>query len=313
MKPLALLGVCCAVLTAATPAAARELRAVGPVGALAATAAEVAFAAEYRPGCHELRVWDTGDRGVRRYASHCFAATSTGSGIAEVAVSGRRALWTTYTGGNIREWSLWTTSRTSRSRRIEFQARDADAPGPFVVGAAWEGSLPYAFDATVVVLRPSGARRFALRAPDRVVALSAHTRGYAAVLENGRLLTISRDGRPLREHVFAEPVQAAVLAAPGLVAKTPSGIEIRNGSSVRRLPLPSGTRFLGFSEGVVAYARGAQLRLLRLRDGNDVLLRTLEPRFRAQLGRRGVGYASGRRVGFVAWREVVGAAARPRA
>ena len=299
-----------AALAAALPAEARDVRAAGPVGTLGVTATEVAYAARHRPGCHELRVWDTADRGVRRYASHCFAATSTGSGIAAVSVSLRRALWLTYTGGNIREWSLWTRTRTSAARRIAFQARDVDGPAPFVVGSAWEGSLPYAADATIVVLRPNGARRFTLRAPDRVVALSAHSRGYAAVLANGNVLTVSADGRPLREHRFDETVRAAVLAGPGLVASTASGLELRNGSAVRRFPLPAGSRFLGFSEGIVAYGTGAQLRLLRLNGARDTLFRTLAPRFHAQLGRRGLGYASGRTVSFHAWSTVSAAAHR---
>ncbi|HWH05662.1 MAG TPA: hypothetical protein VNT23_04410 [Gaiellaceae bacterium] len=297
LPALALATLAAALLAA--PAAAREVRAAGPVSALGVGGAELGFAASYRAGCHEVRVWDTRDRGVRGYASHCFAPTSTGSGVAAVSVAGGRALWVSYTGGNIREWSLWTKSRTSRARRIDFQARDVDGRGPFVLGAVWRDSLPYATDATIVVLRRDGGRRFTLRAPSRVTALAEHVRGYAAVLENGTVLTVSSDGRPLREHAFAEAVHAAVLAGPGLVAKTASGLEIRNGDAVRKLPLPAGARFLGLSDGLVAYASGAQLRLLRLRDGRDVLLRTLTPGFLAQLGPRGLGFASGRRVGYM--------------
>jgi len=308
MKPLVLVTALCAVLSAAAPAAAREVAAGGPVVALGTTAAEVAYAAQVRPGCFEVRVWDTGDRGVRRYARQCFATTSTGSGVAAVAVSQRRVLWLTYTGGNFREWSLWTKSRTSQAKRLAFEVRNVDGPGPLVLGAAWEGSLPYALNGTVVVLRPDGSRRFALRAPARVVALSAHTRGYAAVLANGHVLAISADGRPLRDHVFTEPVQAAVLAEPGLLAATRSGIEIRNGSSVRTLPLPAGARFHGFSEGVVAYSVGKQLRLLRVADGRDRLFRTLAARSGAQLGRRGLGWSNGPRVSFATWSPVSAAA-----
>jgi len=305
----ALACLCAAALGAAGGASARDVRAAGPVRALATTGVEVAYAAEVRPRCFELRVWDTSDRGVRRYGSHCFLSTSTGSGVAAVAVSNRRALWLTYTGGNIREWSLWTRTRTSRATRIRFTTADVDGPAPIVVGSAWEGSLPYAAGRTVVVLHPNGSRRFAVDAPDRVVSLSAHTRGFAAVLADGRVLTLTREGRPVREHAFAPgEVQAAVLAGPGLIAFTRSGVEVRNGASVRRIPLPVGSRFRGFSEGVLAYAVGTDLRLLRLRDGRSVAFRTLAGTY-AQLGRRGVGHASGRRVTFEAWAVVAAAAA----
>ena len=124
-----------------------------------------------------------------------------------------------------------------------------------MLGSAWEGSLPYAVDRTIVVMRPDGARRFTVTAPDRVVFLSAHSRGYAAVLADGRVLTISPAGSVLRERAFdARFVEAALLAAPGLILKTRDGLEIRNGDSVRELELPAGARFLGYSEGIAAYA-----------------------------------------------------------
>ena len=297
-------------LGAAGGASARDIDAKGPVVSLATVGVDVAYAVRVRPSCFEVRVWNTADRGVRRYAGHCFESTSTGSGVAGVTVSNGRALWLTFTGGNIREWSLWTKSRTSSAKRIRFVARDVDAAAPIVLGSAWEGSLPYAVDRTIVVLRPDGARRFALTAQDRVVFVSAHSRGYAAVLADGRVLTISPTGTVLRERPF-DPgfVEAAVLAGPGMMLKTPEGIEIHDGSSVRELPLPAGSRFLGYAEGLLAYASGRQLRLLRVPTAAHTTFRTLPAAgFRAQFGRRGIGYVTDDRVFFNA-RTVVGAAA----
>ena len=85
-----------------------------------------------------------------------------------------------------------------------------------------------------------------------------------------------------------------------------AGLEIHGDGGVRTIPLPAGSRFLGYSEGIVAYGRGKQLRLLRIANGHDVLFRTLAPRFDAQLGRRGLTYASGRTLGFAAWASVSG-------
>ena len=65
--------------------------------------------------------------------------------------------------------------------------------------------------------------------------------------------------------------------------------------------MPRGSRFLGYSQGIAAYGTGRELRLKRLANGHDTLFRTLEPRFQAQLGRRGIVYASGRKLGFTAW------------
>ena len=300
---LLLFSVVAVVLTpAALAATARERQTPGTLSAIAIAGTEVGYSNLYRPGCHEVRLWNVADRSDRRLATHCFVSTSTGSGVAGVIATGGRALWLTFIGGNIREWSLWTKSGAAKAKRIRFLSADVDGPAPLLLGRVWEGSLPYAFGRTVIVLAPNGSRKFTLTAPDRVVALSAHSRGYAAVLANGSVLSISPQGAVLRQRTF-DPgfVQDAVLAAPGLVVKTRAGLEIYNGDAVRRIALPAGSRFLGLSEGIVAYGTGRQLRLLRLANGHDTLFRTLAPGFQAQLGRLGIAYASGRTLGYSAW------------
>jgi hypothetical protein len=116
------------------------------------------------------------------------------------------------------------------------------------------------------------------------------------------VLTISPEGAALRELSFeAGFVEDAVLAAAGLVLKTRDGLEIHRSGSSRRIELPTGSRFFGYSEGIVAYGAGRQLRLTSVRSGRDTLLKTLAPGFQAQLGRRGIAYVSGRTLGFTAW------------
>ena len=302
MRLLLPLALVLALVPAAAAATAREQPVAGPISSVSIAGTEIAYSDEYRTRCHEIRLWEVGSRSDKRLASHCFVSTSTGSGVAGVIATGGRALWLTYIGGNTREWSLWTKGRNAKARRIAFLTADVDGPPPVILGSVWEGSLPYATGSKIVVLAPNGSRRFTLTAPDRVVSLSAHSRGYAAVLANGDVLTISLTGKLLREREF-EPgaVQEALLAAPGLILKTRNGLEIHNGYSIRRIPLPRGSRFLGYSEGIAAYGTGRELRLKRLANGHDTLFRTLAPRFQAQLGRRGIVYGSGRTLGFTAW------------
>ena len=307
MKRLLVLLAVLTVIPAAAAGTLRERTVAGPVSAVGIAGTEVAYADEYRRRCHEVRRWDVATRGDVRVASHCFVSTSTGSGIAAVSVAGGRALWLTYIGGNIREWSLWTKRGIARAKRIAFEAADVDGPAPIVLGSAWDDALPYAVGRRIVVLSPNGSRKFSLDAPAPVRTLSAHSRGYAAVLADGSVLAISPTGRILGQTPFdAGGAQSAVLAAPGLIVETVDGLEIHRGTTVRRIPLPAGARFLGYSEGIVAYGTGKQLRLRRISNGNDVLFRTLAPRFEAQLGRRGLVYASGRTLGFAAWVTVSG-------
>ena len=308
MKRLLLLLGVLTLIPAAAAATQRDRTVIGRVSAVGIAGTEVGYADEYRRRCHEVRRWDVATRGDVRIASHCFVSTSTGSGIAAVSVTEGRVLWLTYIGGNIREWSLWTKRGTARAKRIEFKAADVDGPAPIVLGRAWDGSLPYAVGRTIVVLAPNGSRKFSLDAPKAVSTLSAHSRGYAAVLADGSVLSISPTGRILAQTPFdAGDAQSALLAAPGLIVETVDGLEIHRGTTVARIALRAGSRFLGYSEGIVAYGIGKQLRLLRIANGNDVLFRTLAPRFDAQLGRRGLGYASGRTLGFAAWVTVSGA------
>jgi hypothetical protein len=286
----------------AVAAGARERQTPGPLSAVSAAGVEVAYSDEYKRGCHEVRLWNTASRADRRLATHCFQSTSTGSGVASVEATGGRALWLTYTGGNIREWSLWTKGGSAKAKRIAFLPADVDGPAPVVLGRVWEGSLPYATGRTIVVLAPNGSRKFTLTAPERVVTLSAHSRGYAAVLANGHVLTISLQGALLRDRPYDPGVaQEAVLAGIGLVVKTRTGIQVVNGDATRETPLPAGSRFLGYVQGTVAYATGRELRLLELANGRDTLFTRLAPRFEAQLGRRGLAYASGRTLGFTVW------------
>jgi hypothetical protein len=303
MRRFLVLALVLTLAPAAGAATARERQVAGPVSALGLAGVDFGYADEYSSGCYEVRLWNVASRADRRFSTHCFASASTGSGVAGVIASEGRGLWLTYTGGNIREWSLWTKAGQGPLKRIAFLPADVDGPAPVVLGRAWEGSLPYATGRTIVVLAPNGSRRFSLTAADRVVSLSAHTRGYAAVLANGSVLTISAAGTLIRERPFAPgAVSAAVFAGPGLMVKTASGLEIHRDSSLRSVPLPRGSRFLGYSEGTVAYGIGRELRLLRLGSGSDSLFRRLPtPRFHAELGRRGLSYASGRTLGFNAW------------
>lgn len=308
MRRMLSLALVLVVASAAGAATARERQVAGPLSSVTVAGIDLAYADEYTHGCHEVRLWNVATRSDRRLASHCFVSTSTGSGVGGAIATQGRALWLTYTGGNIREWSLWTKAGPAKARRIAFLPADVDGPPPMILGSVWEGSLPYATGKTIIVLAPNGSRRFTYAAADRVVFLSAHSRGYAAVLANGSVLTFSTAGTLIKERTFAPgAVQSAFLAAPGLIVETATGLEIHGVGAVRTIPLPANARLLGYSEGIAAYGLGRELRLRRLSNGSDRLFRRLDPRFHAQLGRRGLAYGSGRTLGFSVWAIVSGA------
>lgn len=196
-----------------------------------------------------ISVWHAG-RTAHLGATPCTEQTSTGSGLAGLALAGNRALWATYTGGNVREWSLWTATTTApRPRRLRFAAGDVDAPARMVVGDGDGDLLPYAVDAEVVVLRASGARRFAWTAPGPVTAVDALA-GELAVASRGGLVTLlDGGGRVLRTERFRTDVYALQISGRSLVAQVGDTLDVRGGGGAATFALVPRLRLVGAGGG----------------------------------------------------------------
>ena len=162
-------------------------------------------------------------------------------------------------------------------------------------------------DAEIVVLSPNGSRKFSLDAPAPVSTVErplARLRRGARGRERARDLTYRSHPRADALRRRRRPVGRAGRAGTdrrdGRRTGDPPGHHRSADSAAGRCALP---RLLGGHRRV---RDGKQLRLRRISNGNDVLFRTLAPRFQAQLGRRGLVYASGRTLGFAAWVNVTG-------
>ncbi|HEY7603208.1 MAG TPA: hypothetical protein VH760_03015 [Gaiellaceae bacterium] len=309
------------VLAAASIASAagadRTVTSPGPVRALARSGFSVAFlSGPYAGHCGpHVELWSLVTRGVYRLGRHtdalCREAPSTGSGIADIAVAGNRALWLEYAGGNLRDWVLQTATTTRpQERELEFQEVDVDAPPPIVLGVASEQVLPYSTGSTVKVLKANGARAYRWQAPARVTNTTAYGAMVAAFVVGGRCFVLSPTGTVRQTYAFAPgSVQEFALAGVGLVVQLAGGrIEIRRGAAlIRRLRLPSGARMLDYAEGILLYKLGAQIRARRASTGRDRLLRRATY---AVLEHNGLSYAVGRRVSSVAMVNVQAALGR---
>lgn len=253
------------VLTAATAAAAaasQRITTVGTVGALAADGSRVAFVVVRSPrDCDRVRVWNTATSGVSKLGrrTHC-VDTSTGRGIASLALAGNRTLWLHYIGGNQREWSLWTASTTRPlPRKLAATTVDVDSPAPMVVGhgdASRLGELlPYAIGRDVVALRVNGTRALSWRAPDRIVALGANRGALAVALADGRVLSLEggtvvdeRDGAPAATAVFVTGSGVAVqrgstlfyYGSPTTTTKLSAGAQLMDADGARAVYVARG-------------------------------------------------------------------------
>ena len=279
--------------------AAGAVTAPAPVQALAFDAPLVAYASAHSAAdCDRVRVWSrTTGRTVRLGRVTSCEETSTGSGIAALSLAGNRALWLHYTGGNIREWTLFTATTTApRPRPLRHVALDVDEPQPILLGEGdltrLGGVLPYAVGREVVVLRPNGSRAFAWIGPARVTAVAANAGGVAIAAEDRRIVVFENDA--LERTLELPAVASAVfVTGNGIAAQLPRELLLVSGSTTYRRPLPAGARVRDAEGTRAVYLSRGRATLIDLVSGRT---RHLGPATDVQLEASTLVFASGRRI-----------------
>jgi hypothetical protein len=337
-----------AALAAAAPAAERAARpaprvknTAGAIDALAMDGPVVAYDVHAGPGrCNRLFVWDVGSgAGARvRAPRTCEAdSTSTGAGVAELAVAGRRLAWVVSLGGNTESGTtlytaLWPTARATPVERKVASALargdvDCVLEGTHVGGLAGDGDVlafnvwrtaappdPGSCDEAVTrgFLRRVGGRGW------RHVAAGAgtlHARAAAA----GRVAVVRADGTVALypagggapTETEAAGAREAALDGGTLAVLTGAGtldlLDARTGAARRSLPVAAGAAALDLHGGVAVYAAGRALHAVSLASGRDVVLATAPRRVEhVELERAGLVWAydtlrGGRVVGNLAF------------
>ena len=297
-----LLATIAATLTGFAAAATepRTLTAPATVTALAADSRRVAYAAARSTSdCDRVRIWSLQTRRITTLGRRTSCEqTSTGSGIAALALLEDRALWLHYTGGNIREWSLWTATATNRRpRRLQTVARDVDDPPPIVVGNG-DGSrfadlLPYAVGQQVIVLRADGARRFSWPAPARVVALGSAYGETAVAMDDGQVTVLDAAGRVVGTESFAPGIEIVRITGNRVVVQRGRTLEQRGAGSSTSFLLPRGARLEDAFGDRALFVAGNRIRELKLTTGAE---RTLAPGLHVQVSLATLYVSSGRRI-----------------
>lgn len=275
MRRLLPLAAALAVVPASAAAEVRSVTAPAPVVALAADGSRVAYASGFSAAdCNRVRLWDRSTGGVTRLGrgTNC-VQTSTGTTITALALAGRRALWLHVTGGNIREWSLWTaTGHLPAARRLRAVSADADGPAPIVIGpgdASRNGDLlPYAVGRAVTVLRVNGARRFRWIAPARVVALAANGGELAVADADGDVTVLDAAGAVLRRERFGPgPIEVVRITGSGLVVQHGRTLEVRAGGRASSYSLLPGARLADADGGRAVVVRRGRVSAFDLDSG----------------------------------------------
>ena len=218
-------------------------------------------------------MWNTATGGVSKLGrrTHC-VDTSTGRGIASLALAGTRALWLHYVGGNQRDWSVWTASTTRPlPRRLAATTVDVDSPAPMVIGhgdASRLGELlPYAVGRNVVALRVNGTRALSWLAPDRVVALGANRGALAVALADGRVLALA-DGAVVDEWDGSPAAANVFVTGAGVVAQRGSTLYAYGGPTLTKR-LPAGSRVMDADGSRAVYVTRGVVHALDLGSGAD--------------------------------------------
>ncbi len=234
--------------------------------------------------CAHAYVWHTagGATGKWRFGKPtnepCVEGPSTGDGISAVAMSAERSLWIQYAGGNLRDWQLFTATRTkTKPRQLAFVEQDVDLPSPIVVGQGMQAGVPYAVDANLTFLGDNGAAIFkwAAPAPVRLLASGLGPDGseVAAFLSNGVLDLLSHSGRVVQSYTYSPGELTAIYLAPaGVVVQDGSSVQIRKGIAAHTFHLPAKGRMTGYGQGEIFYSLAGGIHALKTSSGTDSLL-----------------------------------------
>jgi hypothetical protein len=260
--------------------------------ALSVTGRSVTYAVadnKSKSDCAHAFIWHTagGSIGKWRFGKAtnepCVEGPSTGDGISAVAMSAGRSLWIQYAGGNLRDWQLFTATRTkTKPKQLAFVEQDVDLPSPIVVGQGMQGGVPYAVNANLTFLGDNGAAIFKWTAPAPVKLLASglgpNGSEVAAFLSNGVLDLLSHSGRVVQSYTYSPGELTGLYLAPaGVVVQDGSSVRIRKGTTTRTVPLPAKAQMIGYGQGEIFYSLGGAIHALKASTSTDSLLVAATP------------------------------------
>jgi hypothetical protein len=283
--------VLAALATAGTAAAAGSmvtpgttLVQVGDVTPLGLTGRNAVFGVGTSPAECRVKLWSLSKRtvatmGLPRSPS-CTVETSTGSGIATVSVASSRVVWLAYTGGNTREWSLFTaTPRAPEPQRLRFASRSVDGPAPIVLGQGTPSGVPYAVNREILFLAENGTRAFRVVAPAAVQRIAAgpgpNGIRVVALTADGHILALAADGAPAADDIVPDgPVKALGLIAGGVAYQVGTSVHVVGPAGDTTVELPGAATMVDAAAGRILYQRTGSLGAVTIAGGADVPLVT---------------------------------------
>jgi hypothetical protein len=259
MRWIAALLLLLVLATAATASAApgRSFVVPGRLAGLAIAGSRVAYAVEPTgAGCRSVWVWNlaNGTRTKVSGRSTCaIPRTSTGRGLAEVAISGTRLAWIVQTGGNSEQAeTLFAASPASRETVVARSFRTGDVDG--ALAGTWLGNLVGSssgifFNAWRTTAAGATSATIRRLSGTRVTTYVNGIQGlFLRSASPGRLATIGPDGivrtfhgtTPATKPTSTPPVRAIALDGDRLVSLyKPTDLDVRKADDLLHGPLGS--------------------------------------------------------------------------
>jgi hypothetical protein len=280
-------------------------QATGPIKALAMSGSRIAYdvgnARNPNGSGNKVLVWNlltgkvTQVSGKRTNAAD---TTSTGSGVRELAIAGKRVAWIVNQGGNTESDDYLCVSSVAKPKEWDLAGAMrsgpySSSPGDWISGLVGSGSVlavnrwhaddqGTVTDARLALITPSGLRRIAT-GPETVVGQSTDGTRIAILRSDGMVAIYSTAGRLLltvkppatKELVF----RGALIALEGkhLVALTSRRklevFDSHTGSLLRTLPLRGPARAvpqnLDVEAGLAVYTVWPDVHVVNLKTGKD--------------------------------------------
>jgi hypothetical protein len=203
----------------------------------------VAYDLKAGSGCNQVYVWNVNTNGGKVVSGNgtCEAdSTSTGGGVTEIAVGGKRIAWITNEGGNTESDDDLYTSTLPKPKEKHLASAmrtgdiDGQLDGQWIVGVVGDGDLlavstyttegDNVSDEALRVIGPFGLRTIA-RGTGTTDSAAAGSGRIAVVRDDGNVALFSAVGKLL--HVYAtKGASDAALTQHRLLAITDKGLQV---------------------------------------------------------------------------------------
>ena len=292
-----------AAVAAAGATAARQASSAKPVllttkGAIESVAMDggrIAYDVEARgAGCNTVHVLDTRTKQdtVVSGAGTCVAdSTSTGTGVRELAVAGRRISWITNIGGNTESNdTLYTViAGVTKEKQLATARRTGDIDGQ--LNGSWLGNLAGDGVLTAVnrwttaggsivsaTVRRVGSGLTAVHAgPDSLRVVSVDSGRFAVLDAQGTVTVYGAAGTKLSSFTPTGTPREVAMRKDFVVVLTPGALEIHgtlNGMLIDTVPVSPGAHDLDVHANIAVYAAGKSIRAIRLSTKKEIVVAT---------------------------------------